>query len=147
MSCTPRIEDLPQDVQKVLCTIDKAQLNVIFIIAALVISICAANTQKKQVVCSVTNPDKAKCFNPFPQQIIAAIIILIALLFFFNLSRNNVCENTDNTNRSPSFNFFACILAVAACIVIFYNIIYSNNRLRCKQLNAGITNPNNRCSA
>ncbi|WP_312645714.1 hypothetical protein [Hydrogenoanaerobacterium sp.] len=116
---------LPKEIQQQLCVIDQSQFYIIVIIAAVFLSLHATSIQRQQLICSVTQEDCCKCLpDVFPIRFLSSVMILIALVFFFQLSGENLCKPQPNcvARCSGKMNHVASLLVLLAAAIRFFDI-------------------------
>ena len=76
-------------------------------------------------LCSVTKDPCCKCLpDPFPIQSISSLMIIIALVFFYNLSADTLCQSPADakTCRLNKLGYIASALVLAAAVIRFYSL-------------------------
>ncbi len=118
--CTPT-KALPPAVAQQVAVIDQSLDYIALVIVALVLTYIATSTQKKQLICSVTKDSDCACLpNTFPLQVISSVIVLAALIFFYQLAKQS--EETEDS-KSHCFNFVSSVFVLVAGILRLMNLI------------------------
>lgn len=114
--------NLPDEVQSQLAVIDQSQWYILIILAAIVLSYYSVNLQKKQLICSATDPEISKCLpSTLPIQAVSSIMVIVALIFFFHLSGETLCNTPCNTKERcrSGLNHLSSTLVLVAALVRF----------------------------
>lgn len=115
-------KNLPDEVKSQLAVIDQSQWYILVILAAILLSYYSVNLQKQQLICSATNPEISKCLpDTLPIQAVSSIMIIVALIFFFNLSGETLSNTPCNTKERcrGSLNHLSSTLVLVATLVRF----------------------------
>lgn len=108
-----------------LAIIDQSQQYIILIIAALILSYYAAGVQRDQLVCAAAG---CKCgSNVLPVRITSSVLVIAALLFFYQLSQSTLhkcrCNRSVDGCCSPTINHMANILVLAAALIRLWDLL------------------------
>lgn len=108
-----------------LAIIDQSQQYIILIIAALILSYYATSVQRNQLVCAAAG---CKCGgNVLPVRVTSSVLIIAALLFFYQLSQSTLCKCRCGGNAdgccSPTLNHMANILVLAAALMRLWDLL------------------------
>lgn len=122
---------LPDEAGKQLCIIDQSKWFLLILIVAVILSYYTVDIQRKQLVCSVTDPQLCKCLpKTFPLQAVTGLMTLAALVFFEKLSCYNVTQaQTPSAVRENKWNHLASILVLAAAAIRFGILLQGDTRL------------------
>ncbi|EEG30047.1 hypothetical protein CLOSTMETH_02367 [[Clostridium] methylpentosum DSM 5476] len=116
---------IPKEIQQQLALIDRSQWFIGLTIAGIVLSYYTTGIQRQQLLCSVTKDPCCKCLpDPFPIQSISSLMIIIALVFFYNLSADTLCQSPADakTCRLNKLGYIASALVLAAAVIRFYSL-------------------------
>lgn len=116
---------IPEEIKAQLATIDKSQWYIGLTIAAIALSYYTIGIQRKQLLCSVTKDPCCKCLpDPFPLQSLSSILVIVALVFFYNLSAETLCRTPADkcTCKMNKLSYLASALVLAAAVIRFYNL-------------------------
>lgn len=112
-------KSLPPEIQKQLAVIDQSQWYIGVIIAAIVLSYYSVSIQRKQVICSATDPELCKCLpKALPFQAVSSILIIVSLIYFFNLSADTYkqSQGAKQCCRNGLNHLSSCLVLVAALV-------------------------------
>lgn len=112
--------NLPDEVKQQLAVIDQSQWYILVILGAIVLSYYNVNIQRQQLICSATDPKLCKCLPPtLPIQAVSSIMVIVALIFFFQLSADTVCSTPCHTKercRNELSHLSSTLVLVAALV-------------------------------
>lgn len=107
--------------------VDESIWYLILIIVSILLSFYSVKIQRQQLVNLIT-PECCQEKTPdiFPIKLVANVLVLISLYFFFNLSASNLNQNQENEVlcNSNKNNYTASFLVLLAAIIRFFDIIY-----------------------
>lgn len=118
---------LPDEVCSQLKIMDQSKFYSILIIAGIIISLHNIDLQKKELICTALGETDCKCEEVYPLRIISSIIIITALVFFYDISSQAV-ENTDGTDCSANINLSAASLTLLAGFARFAQIFIDKKK-------------------
>lgn len=126
------ISDLPEETRKQLAIIDKSQWYILVIIGAILLSYYTVSIQRKQLICSATDPELCKCLpKTLPFQALSSIMVITALLFYFKLSGNSMCQARNDPKQfcRSKINHNADILVIVAALLRFGLLVQGDTHL------------------
>lgn len=117
--------ELPTELRNQLAVIDQSQCYLLMIMASLVLSYYTINIQRQQLICTAKDPALCKCLpETLPLQTTSSIMIIIALLFFFNLSGNTLIQSrTPKECQLNQCNHLASTMVLVAALIRFCLLI------------------------
>lgn len=118
---------LPDEICSQLEIMEKSKFSSILIIAGVIISIYNIDLQKKELICTALGDTDFSCPELYPLRIISSIIIITALVFFYEISYQAV-ENTDGKDCGANINLSAASLTLLAGFARFAQIFISNKK-------------------
>lgn len=120
---------LPEDISSQVRLIEKSQHYILVIIGATLLSYYSTQIQKQQLICTAVERPCCRCLpDTFSIKFISDVLIIAALFFFFNLSKEqaDACEN-ETACCSAHFNYTASVLVLLAALIRFFD----TNFVRC----------------
>ena len=123
MYCNDLSDEVRQQVQTIECSKRYTEL----IVIGILLTLYYMNLQENQVVCSAICGKTCACPQIFPIRVTSSILILIALVFFYNLS----CETAQascGTNCSANTSFTASVLTLTAALIRFNDLLCNFQR-------------------
>ena len=112
---------LPAELQNQLAVLDQSKCYLLMIMASMVLSYYTINIQRQQLICTAKDPALCKCLpKTLPLQTVSSMMVIIALLFFFNLSETTLQQSqTPNDRRLNQCNHLASTFVLAAALIRF----------------------------
>ena len=140
------LNNLSEETKAQLTLIEDSKSYVFIILIGIVLSYFALDIQQKQVICAATEQDCSCLPDVFPIKMTSSSLVMVALLFFFNVTKNNL--NTPSANcadkNSKQVNYLASGAVLAASLIRYLDIINlkrSNEKVKatlCKKIASSI---------
>lgn len=108
--------------------IDRSQKFILIIVLGIVLSYASTTIQKRQLCCAI-DPcafDNCDCLpDTFPIRLVSNTLVLAAVVYFFIISNQALCEPHDTCveSRSASYNNTASLLVLIAATIRIIDLI------------------------
>lgn len=116
------IQQLPEEVQKQLKTINTSKFYITLIVISVLLSLHSVNLHEKQLVCSALGGED--CENPclYPTQMTSSTLVLAALLYFYQLAAQAV-QSGEGDPCAQQTNLTASALTLVAGALRFRQLL------------------------
>ncbi len=114
---------MDEELKEQIAITEKSQFFIRFIVAAVLLSYTAVEIQKRELL------GEDDCLpEPFPFRLVANAMVVIALIFFYGLSEQGLCQTPANRTAgcSAKYNFIASVFVLLAALIRLYDVIFVN---------------------